>query len=447
MSDTKVIHSSDTSGHIFSLFLKYVSANVLGMIGFSCYILADTFFIARGIGSDALAALNLVLPAYSLLNGTGLMIGMGGGSRYSLSSTHPEGETHRTVFTQSVLLAVIAAIFFALTGLLGAEPLCLLLGADSRTLPFAVPYIRILLAFAPLFLANNLLVCFVRNDGEPALSMAGMIIGSLSNILLDYLFIYPLNLGMVGAALATATAPLISMGILSTHFLRGNSHFRLMKTKPSLSTASSICSLGVSSLITEVSSGIVILVFNFLLLDLSGYTGVAAYGVLMYVNMVFLSIFIGYSTGVAPVVGFHFGAGNRLELHSLLKKSSAVILVSSAAMFGAAELLGRPLAQLFVGYDAGLMELTARGFLIYSFSFLFSGIAIFGSAFFTALNDGLTSAAIAFLRSLVFEITAVLVFPLIWGVDGIWGSIVGAELVAAAVTLVFLAAKRKRYQY
>ena len=142
MSDTKVIHSSDTSGHIFSLFLKYVSANVLGMIGFSCYILADTFFIARGIGSDALAALNLVLPAYSLLNGTGLMIGMGGGSRYSLSSTHPEGETHRTVFTQSVLLAVIAAIFFALTGLLGAEPLCLLLGADSRTLPFAVPYIR-----------------------------------------------------------------------------------------------------------------------------------------------------------------------------------------------------------------------------------------------------------------------------------------------------------------
>ena len=167
MSDTKVIHSSDTSGHIFSLFLKYVSANVLGMIGFSCYILADTFFIARGIGSDALAALNLVLPAYSLLNGTGLMIGMGGGSRYSLSSTHPEGETHRTVFTQSVLLAVIAAIFFALTGLLGAEPLCLLLGADSRTLPFAVPYIRILLAFAPLFLANNLLVCFVRNDGEP----------------------------------------------------------------------------------------------------------------------------------------------------------------------------------------------------------------------------------------------------------------------------------------
>ena len=351
MSDTKVIHSSDTSGHIFSLFLKYVSANVLGMIGFSCYILADTFFIARGIGSDALAALNLVLPAYSLLNGTGLMIGMGGGSRYSLSSTHPEGETHRTVFTQSVLLAVIATIFFALTGLLGAEPLCLLLGADSRTLPFAVPYIRILLAFAPLFLANNLLVCFVRNDGETALSMAGMIIGSLSNILLDYLFIYPLNLGMVGAALATATAPLISMGILSTHFLRGNSHFRLMKTKPSLSTASSICSLGVSSLITEVSSGIVILVFNFLILDLSGNTGVAAYGVLANI----------FFSGINIVAAVFLSSTDRPKQAFILSLLRGFLLIIPAAFL---------LAHLF-GLTGIWMSLPVTEGIVCIFSLLF----------------------------------------------------------------------------
>ena len=347
MSDTKVIHSSDTSGHIFSLFLKYVSANVLGMIGFSCYNLADTFFIARGIGSDALAALNLVLPAYSLLNGTGLMIGMGGGSRYSLSSTHPEGETHRTVFTQSILLAVIAAIFFALTGLLGAEPLCLLLGADSRTLPFAVPYIRILLAFAPLFLANNLLVCFVRNDGEPALSMAGMIIGSLSNILLDYLFIYPLNLGMVGAALATATAPLISMGILSTHFLRGNSHFRLMKTKPSLSTASSICYLGVSSLITEVSSGIVILVFNFLILDLSGNTGVAAYGILANIALVLIAISTGIAQGIQPIVSSHPGEKGQPVRHQIRCYALLTALLLALLAYAVIFLLADPIADLF----------------------------------------------------------------------------------------------------
>ena len=366
MSDTKVIHSSDTSGHIFSLFLKYVSANVLGMIGFSCYILADTFFIARGIGSDALAALNLVLPAYSLLNGTGLMIGIGRGSRYSLSSTHPEGETHRTVFTQSVLLAVIAAIFFALTGLLGAEPLCLLLGADSRTLPFAVPYIRILLAFAPLFLANNLLVCFVRNDGEPALSMAGMIIGSLSNILLDYLFIYPLNLGMVGAALATATAPLISMGILSTHFLRGNSHFRLMKTKPSLSTASSICSLGVSSLITEVSSGIVILVFNFLILDLSGNTGVAAYGVLANIALVLIAISTGIAQGIQPIVSSHPGKKGQPVRHQIRCYALLTALLLALLSYAVIFLLADPIADLFnKDQNTALTSIAADGMRIY----------------------------------------------------------------------------------
>ena len=382
MSDTKVIHSSDTSGHIFSLFLKYVSANVLGMIGFSCYILADTFFIARGIGSDALAALNLVLPAYSLLNGTGLMIGMGGGSRYSLSSTHPEGETHRTVFTQSVLLAVIAAIFFALTGLLGAEPLCLLLGADSRTLPFAVPYIRILLAFAPLFLANNLLVCFVRNDGEPALSMAGMIIGSLSNILLDYLFIYPLNLGMVGAALATATAPLISMGILSTHFLRGNSHFRLMKTKPSLSTASSICSLGVSSLITEVSSGIVILVFNFLLLDLSGNTGVAAYGVLANIALVLIAISTGIAQGIQPIVSSHPGKKGQPVRHQIRCYALLTALLLALLSYAVIFLLADPIADLFnKDQNTALTSIAADGMRIYFTSLFFSGINIVAAVF------------------------------------------------------------------
>ena len=387
MSDTKVIHSSDTSGHIFSLFLKYVSANVLGMIGFSCYILADTFFIARGIGSDALAALNLVLPAYSLLNGTGLMIGMGGGSRYSLSSTHPEGETHRTVFTQSVLLAVIAAIFFALTGLLGAEPLCLLLGADSRTLPFAVPYIRILLAFAPLFLANNLLVCFVRNDGEPALSMAGMIIGSLSNILLDYLFIYPLNLGMVGAALATATAPLISMGILSTHFLRGNSHFRLMKTKPSLSTASSICSLGVSSLITEVSSGIVILVFNFLILDLSGNTGVAAYGVLANIALVLIAISTGIAQGIQPIVSSHPGKKGQPVRHQIRCYALLTALLLALLSYAVIFLLADPIADLFnKDQNTALTSIAADGMRIYFTSLFFSGINIVAAVFLSSTD-------------------------------------------------------------
>lgn len=200
-----MIDTAQTQKSIFPTFLKYVSANVLGMIGFSCYILADTFSSPGGIGSDALAALNLTLPAYSLMNGTGLMIGMGGAARYSLSFTHPDSRTHRTVFTHALLLAGIAALFFSLSGAFGAEMISSALGADSETIGYASDYIRILLLFAPLFLGNNLLLCFVRNDGAPRISMTGMLVGSLANIVLDYIFIYPLDMGMAGAAIATAT--------------------------------------------------------------------------------------------------------------------------------------------------------------------------------------------------------------------------------------------------
>lgn len=403
MSDTKVIHSSDTSGHIFSLFLKYVSANVLGMIGFSCYILADTFFIARGIGSDALAALNLVLPAYSLLNGTGLMIGMGGGSRYSLSSTHPEGETHRTVFTQSV------------------------------------PYIRILLAFAPLFLANNLLVCFVRNDGEPALSMAGMIIGSLSNILLDYLFIYPLNLGMVGAALATATAPLISMGILSTHFLRGNSHFRLMKTKPSLSTASSICSLGVSSLITEVSSGIVILVFNFLILDLSGNTGVAAYGVLANIALVLIAISTGIAQGIQPIVSSHPGKKGQPVRHQIRCYALLTALLLALLSYAVIFLLADPIADLFnKDQNTALTSIAADGMRIYFTSLFFSGINIVAAVFLSSTDRPKQAFILSLLRGFLLIIPAAFLLAHLFGLTGIWMSLPVTEGIVCIFSLLFL---------
>ncbi|WP_270187164.1 MATE family efflux transporter [[Ruminococcus] lactaris] len=400
MSDTKVIHSSDTSGHIFSLFLKYVSANVLGMIGFSCYILADTFFIARGIGSDALAALNLVLPAYSLLNGTGLMIGMGGGSRYSLSSTHPEGETHRTVFTQSVLLAVIAAIFFALTGLLGAEPLCLLLGADSRTLPFAVPYIR---------------------------------------ILLDYLFIYPLNLGMVGAALATATAPLISMGILSTHFLRGNSHFRLMKTKPSLSTASSICSLGVSSLITEVSSGIVILVFNFLILDLSGNTGVAAYGVLANIALVLIAISTGIAQGIQPIVSSHPGKKGQPVRHQIRCYALLTALLLALLSYAVIFLLADPIADLFnKDQNTALTSIAADGMRIYFTSLFFSGINIVAAVFLSSTDHPKQAFILSLLRGFLLIIPAAFLLAHLFGLTGIWMSLPVTEGIVCIFSLLFL---------
>ena len=252
--------STEHNTPLFPLFLRYVSANVLGMIGYSCYILADTFFIARGIGADALAALNLVLPAYSLMNGTGLMIGMGAAARYTISSAQPGRELHRTIFTQALYLTALAAVIFSCAGLFLPEQIAVFLGADAQTAGYAADYIRILLVFSPLFLGNNLLLSFTRNDGAPGLAMTGMIVGSLTNIVLDYVFIYPLGMEMTGAAIATATAPVVSMLIMFSRFVRKQNHFRPVRTRLSLRRWGDICALGVSSLVTEMSSGIVIIV-------------------------------------------------------------------------------------------------------------------------------------------------------------------------------------------
>ena len=315
---------------IFPVFLKYVSANVLGMIGYSCYILADTFFIARGIGADALAALNLVLPAYSLMNGTGLMIGMGAAARYSLSAAQPQDKVHRTIFTHALYLGILAAVIFSSAGVLFPSHIAALLGANADTIGYAADYIRILLLFSPLFLSNNILLCFVRNDGSPRLSMAGMIVGSLTNIVLDYVFIYPLGMGMTGAAVATATAPAVSMLIMSLHFIKKKNNFRPVRTKISLIRWKDICALGVSSLITEMSSGIVIIVFNFLILGLSGNTGVAAYGILANIALVLVSIFTGVGQGIQPVVSRYAGGTGRSQRIKLRKYALGTCLVMAA---------------------------------------------------------------------------------------------------------------------
>ena len=308
----KTALSSSKQESIFPQFLKYVSANVLGMIGFSCYILADTFFIARGIGANALAALNLALPAYSLMNGTGLMIGMGAAARYSLSAAQPKDKVHQTVFTHALYLSVLAAVIFSSAGALIPGPIARLLGADGDTIGYATDYLRILLVFSPLFLGNNLLTCFVRNDGAPRLSMAAMITGSLANIVLDYVFVYPLDMGMTGAAVATATAPLLGMLVASIHFIKKHNRFRPMSgVRFSLRRWKDICALGVSSLISELSSGIVIIVFNFLILSLNGNTGVAAYGILANIALVLVAIFTGIAQGIQPIVSKYAASGNR----------------------------------------------------------------------------------------------------------------------------------------
>ena len=424
---------------VFSLFLKYVSANVLGMIGFSCYILADTFFIARGIGANALAALNLVLPAYSLLNGTGLMIGMGGAARYSLSSAQPESELHRAIFTRSVHLAILAMFFFSGTGLLLASPLCRLLGADTSTMPYAVPYIRILLAFSPLFLMNNLLNCFVRNDGEPQLSMTAMIVGSLSNIVLDYIFIYPLNMGMTGAALATATAPLIGMSILSSHFWRKQNQFHWVSTRLTFKSIKDICSLGVSSLITEVSSGIVILVFNFLILDLSGNTGVAAYGILANIALVLVSIFTGIGQGIQPIVSSHSGKSGKIVRQKTRRYALLTALLLALLSYLIIALLATPIAGLFNNSDdLSLTLLAANGMKIYFVSLFFTGINMVTATFLSASDKPAQAFIISILRGFLLIIPAAFLLSRLFGLNGIWMSLPVTEGIVCLLSVFFL---------
>lgn len=311
-----------------------------------------------------------------------------------------------------------------------------------------VTYGRILLVSLPCFMLQFEFQSFFITAGKPQLGLVVTILCGITNMVLDALFIAVLSWRLVGAALATAISQVLGGIIPVIYFSRRNSsQLRLTKTKIDGRAILKACTNGSSELMSNISTSIVSMLYNVQLMRYAGENGVAAYGVLMYVNMIFLAIFIGYSTGVAPVIGYHYGAGNHSELKGLLKKSYIVIGIFAVSMFVLAELLAKPLAGIFVGYDQGLMELTQRAFMIYSFSFLFSGIAIYGSSFFTALNDGLTSALISFLRSLVFQVGAVLILPIFFEIDGIWFSVVAAELVAAGMTLLFIRAKRKKYYY
>lgn len=424
---------------IGNLFLKYVSANVLGMIGYSCYILADTFFIARGIGADALAALNLVLPAYSLMNGTGLMIGMGAASRYTISSTKPEGTLHRTIFTQALYLAAFAAVIFSSGGIFLPDRIAAVLGANADTIGYATDYIRILLIFSPLFLGNNLLLSFVRNDGAPRLSMTGMIVGSLTNIVLDYVFIYPLGMGMTGAALATATAPVISMLIMSIHFIKKRNHFRPVRTRLSLVRWGDICTLGVSSLVTELSSGVVIIVFNYLILGLNGNTGVAAYGILANIALVLVSIYTGIGQGVQPIVSRYAGKDGEEQRRSLRRYALATSLSFALLSYLLIAVFAVPLAELFNReHDPILTDIASNGMRIYFVSLFFSGINIVAAAFLSSADRPKQAFVISILRGFVLIIPVAWILSVLFGLTGIWMAVPVTEAIVCALALIFL---------
>ena len=425
---------------------KYVCLNVLGMVGLSCYILADTFFIAGRLGADGLTALNLAIPVYSAVHGVGLMLGMGGAIRYTVAVNRGGGEEGSRVFSHTLLLAACLAAAFVLLGLTCPGRITALLGADEAVFAMTNTYLRTVLFFAPAFVANNLLLCFVRNDGAPKLAMAAMLSGSFANILLDYLFLFPLGMGIFGAVLATGLAPLISMAVLSLHRLRGRNRFHLVPVRPEPRQAMATLSLGFPSLIAELSSGLVILIFNGIILGLEGNTGVAAYGVIANLSLVALAICTGIAQGAQPLVSSAHGRGDAASARRVLGYALATVAGLSLLLYVLVFLFNAPLAAAFNRQGDAVMQcLAEEGLRLYFTGIGFAGFNLILSAFFAASERGRPAQVIALLRGAVVIVPAAFLLSALWGITGVWISFPVAEgLVALAGLWLYRAAGRGR---
>lgn len=428
--------------------LQFTLPSIVMMIFTSIYGVVDGFFVSNFVGKTPFAAVNFIMPFLMILGAVGFMFGTGGSALIAITMGTGDKERANRLFSLFVYVSAVCGVVIGLLGIVLIRPVAALLGAEGVLLDNCVLYGRVILIALPAFILQYEFQSFFITAEKPQLGLAVTVAAGMTNIILDGLFVGFLRWGLAGAAAATAFSQAVGGIIPLVYFSRPNtSLLRLTGTRFDGRALLKVCINGSSELMANISMSVVGMLYNLQLMKYAGEDGVAAYGVLMYVSMIFFSAFIGYSVGAAPVVSYHYGAGNQEELKGLLKRSLVLIGVFSVGMLGLGEGLARPLSLIFVGYDAELLELTLKGFFVYSFSFLFAGIAVYGSSFFTALGNGLVSALISFLRTLVFQVAAVLLFPLVWGIDGIWISIVAAELMAAVVTVMFLAGMRGKYHY
>lgn len=434
----------------YKKLLRFTLPSIAMMIFTSIYGVVDGYFVSNFAGKEPFAAVNLIMPFIMIVATVGFMFGTGGTAL--VSKTFGEGDPERAnrYFSLFVYSSIVLGAAFAILGIVFLRPISMLLGATGTLLENCVIYGRIVIGAMPFFILQLLFQSFFVAAEKPNLGFWVIVAGGVTNMIGDALLVplLPQELKLSGAAIATALGQLVGGGVPLIYFFRKNSSLlRLGKTRYDGRALRKATANGVSELVNSAAMSIVGMVMNVQLLKYAGENGVAAYGVMMYVSMIFSGVFIGYSIGTAPVFGFHLGAQNGFELRNLLKKSLIMLLVGGILMVGAAQALAAPLALLFVGYDPVLKSLTETGFRIFGLSFFFMGFAIFGSGFFTALNDGVTSAIISFLRTMVFELGAILLLPLLFGVTGLWFSIVVAELMAAFLSFLFMLLKRKRFGY
>lgn len=428
--------------------LQFVFPSIVMMIFTSIYGVVDGLFVSNYAGKTAFAAINLVMPFIMVLGGIGFMIGTGGTALVSQILGEGDQKKAERYFSMMILFTVLVGAVLTVVGVVFMRPVALFLGATPEMLADCVLYGRIVIAFTGAFMLQSVFQSFLIAAEKPKLGLAATVAAGVTNMALDALFVAGFHWGIAGAAVATGLSQCVGGLFPLLYFLRPNtSKLRLVRTKLELQPILNACGNGSSELMSNISSSIVSMVYNFQLLKYLGEDGVSAYGVLMYVQFVFVAIYIGYSIGCAPIVGFHYGAQNHPELKNMLRMSVILMCASGVVLTVLARVLAAPLAKIFVGYDEGLFTLTCHAFRLFSYAFLFAGFNIFASSFFTALGNGLISAAISFLRTLVFQTSSVILLPLLLGVDGIWYAITAAEIFATIISLIFLLAKRKKYHY
>ncbi len=430
--------------------VRFTLPSIAMMIFTSIYGVVDGFFVSNFAGKTPFAAVNFIMPFLMVLATVGFMFGTGGTAIVAKTFGEGDPEKANRHFSLFVYFAFGLGIVFAAVGIIFIRPIAAFLGAEGELLENCVVYARIILAALPFYVLQLLFQSFFVTAEKPHLGLAVTVSSGVTNMILDAVLVIllPQQYKLAGAAAATAMSQVVGGAIPFFYFFRKNSSIlRLGKTHFDGAAILKACTNGSSEFMSNVSMSIVGTLYNIQLLKFAGEDGVAAYGVMMYVSMIFSGAFIGYSIGTAPIIGYHDGAGNHAELRGLLRKSIVMICSFGVFMVLFAELLAAPLARIFVGYDGNLSDLTVSGFRIFALSFLFMGFAIFGSGFFTALNDGLTSALISFLRTLVFQVCAVMLLPLLWGIDGVWISIVVAEVMAVLLSALFLVLKRNKYHY
>lgn len=440
------IHLSDK--FTYGKLLRFTAPSIIMMIFTSIYGVVDGFFVSNYVGKTPFAAVNFIYPFLMILGTVGFMFGTGGSAIVAKTLGENDEEKANRLFSFFVYISAALGAVVAVLAFIFIRPIASALHAEGEMLENCVLYGRIFILGLPMYVLQMEFQSFFVTAGKPGLGFLSTVAGGITNMVFDAVFIVGFKWGLAGAAAATVMGQCVGGMIPLLYFFRPNtSLLRLGKTKFDGADLLKAMTNGSSELMSNISMSLVNMLYNVQLIKYAGEDGVSAYGVLMYVNLVFLAIFIGYSIGTAPVIGYHYGAKNPAEIGSILKKSFVIIGISSLCMLGFSEIMAEPLSRIFVGYDAALYEITVHGFRIFSFQFLFAGMSIFASSFFTALSNGGVSAMISFLRTLVFQTAAILLLPLVLKLDGIWISIVAAEFVSFVVSLIYIAAKRKKYGY